>query len=183
MSGLAADGWTATNSPDWHLGAPGPAGLWFTPWGDFFAVGAAEGTSYREGISQTITGLVIGESYTIAFQQANGLRFDQGSYLGVGNSGGWELLMDGSSILTSNSLNDNSSPTASFPGGWNPGSVTFDAVSESQTVEFLAYGGSEMNPSFQFLDAVTIAQNQIPEPSTALLMVGSSFVLLRRRRN
>jgi len=183
MSGVAADGWTASsNSPDWFLGAPGPTGFWFTPWGDFFTVGAAEGSPYREGISQTITGLSIGESYTITFQQANGLRFDQGSHIGAGNTGGWEVLIDGGSVLTSNSLNDNTTPTAAFPDSWNMGSVTFVALAESQSVEFLAFGGTAMNPTFQFLDTVTVVQAQVPEPSTTLLLASSGFLLLSRRR-
>ncbi len=51
MSDVAAPGWTVSTgtSPDWFLGAPGPTGFWLAPWGDFFAVGAAEGAGYREG--------------------------------------------------------------------------------------------------------------------------------------
>ena len=184
MSGVAADGWTvSTNTPDWFLGAPGPTGLWLTPWGDFFAVGAAEGAGYREGLSQTIAGLTVGQNYRLEFQQANGLRFDQGSHIGIGNTGGWEVLLDGSPILTSASLNDNSTPTASFPGSWNLGSVIFQATAESQTIEFLAYGGGSSTPTFQFLDSVILTESQIPEPGTALLLSLLPLACLRRRRS
>lgn len=183
MSGTAADGWTAsTNTPDWFLGAPGPSGLWLTPWGDFFAVGAAEGTGYREGISQTITGLTVGQYYRLEFQQANGLRFDQGSYLGVGSTGGWEVLLDDVSILSASSLNDNSTPALSFPSSWNLSSVIFQATSESQTVEFLAFGGATAAPSFQFLDSVILTESQIPEPSSPLLTGLTALILWRRKR-
>ncbi len=183
MSGVAADGWTVSaNSPDWYLGAPGPTGLWFTPWDDFFTGAAAEGSGYREGIRQTITGLEIGTTYTLEFQQANGLRFDQGSHIGVGNTGGWEVLLDGGTILSSASLNDNSTPTPSFPGSWNLGSVSFEATAASQTIEFLAYGGSAMNPTFQFLDSVTLTESQVPEPGTTPLIALASLGLWRRRR-
>ena len=186
MAGATADGWSIlSESPDWLLGAPGPSGRWFTPWGDFFTVGAAEGAGYREGVSQTITGMTVGTFYRIEFQQANGLLFDQGSYLGVGNTGGWEVRIDGTPILTSASLNDNSTPTLPFPGGtdWNLGSVLFQATATSQDLEFLAYGGSAVNPTFQFLDSVIITESQIPEPGPmvlALLALGG--FLVRRRR-
>jgi len=181
MSGVAADGWTiSSNSPDWFLGAPGPAGLWNTPWGDFFAVGAAAGSGYREGIRQTLSGLTVGESYTIEFQQANGLRFDQGSYLGAGSVGGWEVFIDGLSILSSNSTNDNSVPAPAFTTAWSPGSVEFVAAATSQTLEFLAFGGADVTPTFQFLDAVTVSA--VPEPGTVLLGALGSMAFLRRRR-
>lgn len=180
MSGAAADGWSmSSGSPDWYLGAPGPSGLWLTPWGDFFTVGAAEGSGYREGISQTITGLTMGESYTISFQQANGLRFDQGSHLGVGNTGGWEVFIDGGSIGSSLSLNDNSVPSGSFPDSWNSGSVTFQAGDTFQTLEFLAFGGSASNPTFQFLDNVTVAA--VPEP-TAMFLCSTGIIGFFGRR-
>lgn len=183
MSGVAADAWTVSaNSPDWFLGAPGPAGLWSTPWGDFFAVGAAQESSYREGISQTITGMTIGTTYTLEFQQANGLRYDQGSYIGVGNTGGWEVLLDGVPLISSGSLNDNSSPAPSFPGSWNLGSVNFVATATSQTIEFLAYGGSGPDPTFQFLDSVTITESQVPEPGIPILCALASLGLCKRRR-
>ncbi|MCP5532564.1 MAG: hypothetical protein H7A49_16425 [Akkermansiaceae bacterium] len=182
MSGVAADGWTvSSNSPDWYLGAPGPSGFWFTPWGDFFTVGASVGTGYREGISQTITGMTIGKTYTLEFQQANGLRFDQGSYIGVGHAGGWEILLDGGSILSSDSLNDNSTPAPSFPGSWNLGSVSFVATATSQTVEFLAYGGSATDPTFQFLDSVILTESQVPEPGVSTLIALAGLGFWRRR--
>jgi hypothetical protein len=181
MSGVAADGWSvSTNTPDWFLGAPGPAGLWFTPWGDFFAVGAATDAGYREGISQTISGLTIGQNYAISFQQANGLLFDQASYVGAGTVGGWEVLIDGISVLSSPSTNDNSVPFPAFTTEWSPASALFEATATSQTIEFLAYGGSGVNPTFQFLDSVSV--DAVPEPSTSLLVVFGGLALILRRR-
>lgn len=182
MSGVAADGWTvSSNSPDWFLGAPGPAGLWSTPWGDFLAVGAATGSDYREGILQEISGLIVGETYLIEFQQANGLLFDQGSYLGIGTVGGWEVRIDGIGLLFAASTNDNSLPSPAFTSSWSPNSFSFIASASSQTLEFLAYGGTEIAPTFQFLDNVTITA--IPEPTTAGMLAGAgALVLLRRRK-
>ena len=185
MSNAVADGWTiSSESPDWFLGAPGPTGRWSTPWGDFFAVGAAGELGYREGLSQTITGLTVGSYYRIEFQQANGLLYDQGAYIGLGNTGGWEVLIDGASVLVSGSLNDNSVSTMPFPGGtdWNLGSVIFQATATSQDLEFLAYGDSATEPTFQFLDSVIITESQIPEPGTTLLTVLGGLALLVRKR-
>lgn len=186
MSNAVADGWTiSTNSPDWFLGAPGPSNRWSTPWGDFFAVGAAGELGYREGLSQTITGLTVGSFYRIEFQQANGMLYDQGSYIGAGNTGGWEVLIDGSSVLSSGSLNDNSIPATPFPVAgtdWNLSSVIFQATATSQDLEFLAYTDSPTDPTFQFLDSVIITESQIPEPETALLFAFGGLALLGRRR-
>jgi hypothetical protein len=182
MSAVAPDGWTiSANTPDWFLGAPGaPSGLWNTPWGDLFVVGAAEGAGYREGISQSISGLTIGQVYLIEFQQANGLLFDQVEYQGIGTVGGWEVRIDGSPVLLSNSVNDNSVPAPAFTTDWGPASVSFEATATSQTLEFLAFGGTAGNETYQFLDEVTI--NAIPEPASGLLAALGSVALLRRRR-
>ena len=181
MSGVAANGWfVSTNTPDWFLGAPGPAGLWLTHWGDFFAVGAAQASTYREGLSQTVGSLSVGQTYIVKFQQANGLLFDQGSHLGTGEVGGWEVLVDGVSVGMSASANDNTTPSPAFTSAWTEGSITFEASATSQTIEFLAYGGSAGNPTFQFLDEVTI--EIVPEPTSPLLAsLGGLFVLRRRR--
>lgn len=185
MSNAVADGWTiSSESPDWFLGAPGPTNRWSTPWGDFFAVGAAGELGYREGLSQTITGLTVGSHYRIEFQQANGLLYDQGAYIGLGNTGGWEVLIDGASVLVSGSLNDNLVSTMPFPGGteWNLGSVIFQATATSQDLEFLAFGDSPTEPTFQFLDSVIITESQIPEPGTTLLTVFGGLALFVRKR-
>ena len=145
-------------------------------------MGAASGT-YREGVSQAITGMTVGQHYEITFQQANGLLFEQGSYVGTGNVGGWEVFLDGISVVSSLSSNDNSTPALDFPGAWSEGSVVFQATAASQTIEFRAYG-SGAGPTMQFLDNVTIAATQIPEPSSALLVtVAGIGVLVRRRRS
>jgi hypothetical protein len=183
MSNVAADGWTvATNSPDWFYAAPGPGALWSTDWGDYFTMGAASGT-YREGVSQTVTGMTVGQNYEIAFHQANGLLFEQGSYVGTANVGGWEVFLDGISVLSSPSLNDNSTSSLDFPGTWSTGSVIFEATAASQTLEFRAYDIGT-GPTMQFLDNVTINATQIPEPSAVLLIaLSGAGILVQRRRS
>lgn len=182
MSNVAAPGWSvSTNSPDWVLAAGGSGALWSTDWGSHFAMGASAGT-YREGVSQTITGMTVGVNYQITFQQANGMIFDQGSFLGLGNAGGWEVLLDGAPLISSTSTNDNTTLPPGVPGEWQETQISFVATAPSQVFEFLAFDASGGGPTFQFLDNVEVTQIQIPEPSSALLIVVSGIGLLARRR-
>ena len=103
MTSVVADGWTTSlNSPDWFWGE-GPANRYHTPYGDHFAVAVASGNPggvYREGLSQVVTGLAIGETYSVSFSHANGQYFQSGtsSYDTPGIPGGWEVLIDGTTI-------------------------------------------------------------------------------------
>mgnify|MGYP001818021370 CR=1 FL=1 len=188
MSAVAAPGWTIyLNSPDWFWG-DGPAGLWETPYGDHFAIGAATGTTgsaYREGIRQTVSGFTVGDMYEIGFSHTNGLFFNPGSpgfYEGAGNAGGWQVLVDGTSIGLAASTNDNSAPALNWTPNWENSSVVFTATAASHEIQFVAYkpDGLGQDPTFQFLDHVDV--QRIPEPSAMLLALAGALTMLRRRR-
>ncbi len=189
MNAVAADGWTVLlNSPDWFWGE-GPANLWNTPFGDHFAIGAATGltgSAYREGISQTVSGFTIGNSYSIAFSHANGLYFNPGSpgfYEGVGTAGGWEVLVDGTSILQTSSTNDHSTAALEHTSDWQSSSANFTATAATHTIQFVAFKpDGPQTPTFQFLDEASVTL--VPEPSRAILsLLGVAAIGLRRRRS
>ncbi len=170
MNNAAADGWLiALNSPDWFWGE-GPEGLWNTPYGDHFMLGAATGFVaggvYREGIHQVVSGLTPGEDYSISFSHANGLYFDPdptpGFYEGMGTTGGWQVLVDGNSVLVTSSTNDNSIAAPEHTTEWDTSSVTFTATATSHDIWFVAWKpDGPQSPTFQFLDAVEICTGTI----------------------
>lgn len=190
MENAAADGWSiALGSPGWYWGE-GPESLWNTPFGDYFAMGAATGQTggaYREGISQSVSGLTIGETYEISFSHANGLFYNPGTpgfYEGVGTAGGWEVLVDGSSILLASSTNDNSVAALEHTSDWQSSTATFTATATTHDIQFIAFkpDGSQL-PTFQFLDDVSVTQ--VPEPSSLTLSVLgllAAAIYIRRRR-
>lgn len=189
MLNAAADGWSLLlNSPDWYW-AEGPTGYWETPFGDHFASAAATGltsavSAYREGVSQTVTGLTIGDTYKITFSHANGLFYNPGtpgSYLGVGVEGGWEVLTDGVSHGLVASTNDNSTPAPEHTSAWQSSSVNFVATSTSHEIQFVAYKpDGPQDPTFQFLDNVSVAL--VPEPSSFAFALTVCCLATRRRR-
>lgn len=185
MPGGVADGWMiGLNSPDWFWGE-GPGGLWNTPFGDHFMMGAANGFVdtgvYREGINQVVSGFTPGEDYTISFHHANGLFFEPnpfpGNYIGVGTAGGWEVLIDGGPVLVASSTNDNSTTALEHTADWDASSVTFTATAASHDISFVAWApDGPFAPSFQFLDAVTI--EAAPEPPAPVPALGNPGLLL-----
>ncbi|MFT5442133.1 MAG: hypothetical protein ACI8W3_001175 [Myxococcota bacterium] len=185
MNGGVADSWlVGMNSPDWFWGE-GPEGLWTTPFGDHFmmcaATGFVDGGVYREGINQVVSGFTPGEDYTIGFHHANGLYFDPnpfpGGYIGVGTTGGWQVLVDGGSVLVASSTNDNSIAAPEHPTEWDASSVTFTATAASHDISFVAWtpDGPSL-PTFQFLDAVTV--ESASGGPTPVPMLGNSQLLL-----
>ena len=191
MESVAPDGWSiALNSPGWFWGE-GPTNLWHTPFGDHFAMGAATGqtgSAYREGISQSVSGFSIGETYEISFSHANGLFFNVGSpgfYEGVGTPGGWEVLVDGGSVALVSSTNDNSVAALEHTSSWQSSTATFAATATTHDIQFVAFKpDGAQDPTFQFLDQVSVTL--VPEPSSFILcalgLLGAGICMLRHAR-
>ena len=184
----AADAWTISMaSPDWMWGE-GPEGLWNTPWGEYFTLGAAQGSSgYREGVSQEISGFTIGASYTLTFSHANGLFFTPGTpgfYEGVGNPGGWEVLLNGDQLFLADSINSNAVAAPEHTSDWFTRNIEFVATAETIEFEFLAYLNPQVDQqlvTFQFLDNVGITP--VPESTTTTLLIPGLLWSFRRRRS
>ncbi|UAJ08978.1 PEPxxWA-CTERM sorting domain-containing protein [Polymorphobacter megasporae] len=130
--------------------------------------------SYSGVISQSISGLTAGKSYTVSFYQAAGQQ--------VGFTGPtteqWSVSLGESTQLSS---------LYSLPqgavGGWQKQTMTFVAGSTNELLSFLAVGTPGGAPPISFLDGVSLTAS-VPEPATWALMV-SGFGLvggvLRRR--
>jgi VCBS repeat-containing protein len=84
-----------------------------------------------EGISQTLTDLVVGQQYTVTFSQSASY-FDLGG--STGNQGNWQVSVAGQTFA---------SATLSVPANgtalpWQAQSITFTATSTTETLDFLA---------------------------------------------
>ena len=147
--------WAATSSPNG---------------GNFVALDSDFG---QGAISQTVTGLTIGDQETITFEFAGA---QQHGYDGASTD---QLAVSlGGQTLYSTVLSD---PSHGFTG-WTTESLTFTATSTSEVLSFFAIGTPNNVPSFALLDGVSIAQT--PEPgSLALLSTGLIGIggLVRRR--
>jgi hypothetical protein len=142
-------------------------------------------------LHQTVTGLVIGQTYQLSFYQAAGQEdclVDDGTncdpqpgaphYPNLSQQ--WQVTF-GSSIQTSTLM-------ITAPHGltaWNAQTMTFTATATSQVLSFLALGTPNGGPPLAFLDGITL--NAVPEPGTSallglgLLMLPLGGRLLKRR--
>jgi hypothetical protein len=125
-------------------------------------------------ITQSISGLTAGQSYTLSFYQAAGQ--------GLGNIGAttdqWEVTL-GSDTQTSSLM--------SIPQGgtflWEPQTLTLTADNTTDLLSFIAVGSGGVPPQI-FLDGVDM-EATVPEPSAVMLLAGvgvcTGIIRLRRR--
>ncbi len=188
-----ANGWTSGDAynfvmTDGNVGSSGDYGalsLWTQTsagngWDGLAAHGGnfvAMDGAFRTGpVSQTITGLTIGKTYTLsysyAFGQQNGFDGETTQHLTT------TLGNDYSSVTT-----DYVNPNHGF-SGWTDVTTTIKATTTSETLSFLAYGNIPV-PPFALVSNVSLT-GAVPEPATWAMMIvglGGLGAIARRRRS
>lgn len=129
-------------------------------------------TLYRSSISQTISGLQIGDRYALSFNQGAAV---QKGYPDA-TTEQWQVTF-GNSVQTSTLMNN---PVGGVVA-WNSQTLDFIATSATETLAFMAVGTPTNEPPVVLLADVAMAD--IPEPTDfALLAAGMVAVFLVRRR-
>ena len=150
--------------------------------GNLFAATSQVGSSGRQQLSQTISGLTAGNEYTLSFYEGLGQRT---GYTGA-TSGFWDVTF-GSETYTSPTVNN---PSGGFTG-WTQRSTTFTASSASQLLMFVFTGSSLSSFPVGALDGVWLGEpSPAPVPeidpasfgSALALVVGALGILERRAR-
>ncbi len=138
------------------------------------------GGDYRASLDQTLTGLTIGQTYTVSFNWAGA---QQSCCTGTTN----EQLMVGFGGSTQSTLVWNN-PSGGF-SGWFTENFSFVADGTSQLLSFMAVGTPYGMPPVIVLDGVSVqaavTEGAVPEAATwAMMIVGFGFVgaAARRRR-
>ena len=136
---------------------------------------AMDGDFMTSPITQKITGLTVGKTYTLSFDYAFGQQY----------------TFDGDTLQTlTASLGDNFSWTSSTASvashgftGWTQESVTITADNTSEVLSFLANGNLPV-PPFALISNVSLTGG-VPEPATWTMLIlglgGLGFVARRRR--
>ena len=156
--------WGSNNGGLATLSATSPDG------GNYLALDAASG--YRgAGISQTLTGLKVGQQYAVSFHWASGQQhgYDGDTFesfqVSLGNQ------------IQSTSVENNVSHGFT---NWRQETLTFTADGASDALTFLAVGTPSGLPPFALLDGVSFVA--VPEPgSLALVGVGLAVTAAVRR--
>lgn len=150
-------------------------GLTGSPTGGNFV--AADGAFEVSPITQTITGLVVGQSYQLDFDWAAAQQYN---FSGPTTSQ-WTASLGSQSFSTA----VYNLPNHGF-SGWMHQTYTYTATSTSAVLSFLATGTPSGLPPFALLDGVSLtAVSAVPEPSVSVMMLAGFAALgavARRRR-
>ena len=125
-------------------------------------------------LSQTITGLTVGKTYTLSFDYA----FSQQSGFSGSTTQYLATTLGGTSIVSPSVL----LPTHGFDG-WHTYTGTITANSSSEVLSFLAHA-SPQEPGMALLTGVSLT-SAVPEPATWAMMIvglGAMGIAARRRR-
>ena len=144
----------------------------------------------REGLRQSVTGLVVGQSYEIRFEFTNLALYDDSGRIATNahlegqnysSAGRWLIAVDGNVIGSTPVV----MPVA-IPGTqiWSVYSQPFLSASDSATFDFISdwVSGPALDPNVgsalvdMGIDGVSLTP--VPEPSAALLVLGGLIGLL-----
>ncbi|APW59308.1 PEP-CTERM sorting domain-containing protein [Paludisphaera borealis] len=149
--------WGPGNGSNNGMPASSPVG------GNFIA---ADGPFQNGAISQTINGLVVGDTYQVGFWWAAGQQY---GFTGD-TTEQWEVKFGSQSQSTVVVNNVSHGFT-----DWMYQTFDFQATSTSELLSFISHGSPVGVPPFTLLDGVTV--NAVPEPSALLLMGGGMLGL------
>jgi hypothetical protein len=135
---------------------PSPAG------GNIIALDGDQTPGMAGTISQTLTGLTVGDTVTVSFYFAGA---QQSGYIG-NTTEQLEVSLGGQNDFTPVLQNTSEGFT-----GWNTESLTFTPTSTSETLTFLAIGTPVGEPPISLLSDVTVSEaSPVPEPASLSLM-------------
>lgn len=138
----------------------------------------------REGLQQTVTGLLVGQRYTVNFFQSslNGINSISGQPF-MGAPGQWTLLIDGVTSSFSDLIAP--PPGMSLDNIWSPGSHSFVALARAHLVTLVAtVPDSAPVGTRTFMGIDGLAMHAVPEPDIYFLFAAgfaSLAVSLRSR--
>jgi Protein of unknown function (DUF642) len=157
----------------WGPGNGSNNGLTSSPNGGLYV--ALDGAlSYRStGISQTLTGLIAGQSYDVNFSWAGA---QQNGYDGATTE--QVQVKFGSGPAQTTTLFNN--PNHGF-SGWKQQKFTFTADAGNNVLNFLAIGNPNGVPPFVLLDGVSVDATPVPDPGMGIGMALVGVGLLRAR--
>jgi hypothetical protein len=148
-----------------------PASFWVNPGespdGGNAVVGDAN-PSNSVALTQSISGLTPGTSYTLSFYQASASEYNNGD----SSTEDWQVSLGSQ---TENSATMNTSAEGVTP--WTLQTLTFTATSATETLSFLAGGTPVGGPPMALLDGVDL-EVAVPEPASVALFGLSVLGLL-----
>jgi len=141
---------------------------------------AADGAFGVSKIYQLITGLTVGQTYSVSFDWAGA---QQQGYDGA-TTEGWGVSLSttlGNAVYTQTG---NISDVSHGFTGWQTSTMTFTATASSEYLSFMANGTPSGVPPFSLLDNVSmVASGAVPEPATwGMMILGFGFVGFSMRR-
>jgi hypothetical protein len=130
--------------------------------------------SYTSKLTQSISGLTVGKSYTLTFYQASSQEI---SFTGQ-TTEKWQVSLGGGTAQTSALMTTASQGST----GWTEQTMTFVSNALSETLQFVAVGTPNGEPPVVLLGGVSLVQKVSEPVSAALLGVGLVAVVMVRRR-